>query len=130
MIIKRTLHAVLVILAAIPWTIAVSMGAICLFLVVQADNLWPNATWGNCWSYMGPKWFKQGGYIGVRKAIGVRIFKIGWIPHAIWIKSLSPKSNIEHTTPITRSNSKWLPWRIIYFPFDVKYIDPDQDAEL
>lgn len=123
----RVLHIILVYLAIIPWMLAVTLGVLCLILVMLAEKAWPNATCGNCWSFVGPKWFKHGGYLGIRYADGIRIFGKLRVPHAIWIKSLGT-ADVEHTFPVHRSKAKYLPWRILYFPFLVKTKDSSHDA--
>lgn len=119
-IITRFIHASLIIMASIPWAIACGLLTISLVLVVLADKLWPNATSGNCWSYTAPKWIYKGGYLLIRPADGIRLFKIGIIPHVLWLKSLSDSNDLEHTFPNhERTTSKWLPWKALYFPYSV-----------
>lgn len=98
-------------------------------LVVIADKVWPNATWGNCWSYAGANWYKYGGYLLVRAADTVRLLGIGWIPHAIWVKDIG-NGVLEHTAPIRRGRAKYLSWMIFYFPYEIITEDSDHNAIL
>jgi len=125
---KKIVHALLVIIAAVPWAIAVTCGAVCLALVVIADKVWPNATWGNCWSYAGANWYKHGGYLLVRAADTVRLMGIGWIPHALWVKELNDEVKLEHTAPLRRGHARYFPWMIFYFPYEIKPIEEPHDA--
>ncbi len=116
-VLVRSLHAALVVLACIPWLIATTLLAVAVLLVIWADKVWPEADWGNCWSFLGPKWAKYGGYIGIRAASDIKFLKIFIIPHAIWIRHLGTDSSVIQAAPKSRSQSKWLPWRVFYFPF-------------
>lgn len=116
--IRRFLHAVLILLAVVPWAFGCLLFSLALLLTILADRLWPNADHGNCWSFVGPRWAKHGGYLLIRPADGVRVFGKGIIPHVIWLKSL-PKEGVvlEQTFPLFRSKSRWLPWRTLYFKY-------------
>ncbi|MBK8772736.1 MAG: hypothetical protein IPM06_20230 [Rhizobiales bacterium] len=116
---RRTVHAVLVLLAVIPWVIGLAGFGVALLLVLLADWAWPKATWGNCWSFVGPRWFKHGGYICARPADGVRLLGKFWIPHAFWMPEIGADASIQQTVPDHRSNAQWLPWRVLYFPYRV-----------
>lgn len=117
---KKLLHALLVIGAAVPWTI----GMFALFLsslgALAADKVWPNATKGNCWSYAWPKWLKQGGYIDIRPAEGQRILGVFFLPHVIWMPEWPEGIPIKHAQPIKRHHSRWIPWYTLYYDFEVK----------
>jgi hypothetical protein len=39
-------------------------------------------TFGNCWTYAIPKWWRDGGYIVVRRSGFMRV------PHVLWVRSL------------------------------------------
>lgn len=92
-----------------------------LILVMAADRLWPNATWGNCWSYCVPNWIENGGYLVVRPADGVRILRFVWVPHVFWMPHIGTGNTVVQTTPMDRSRAKWLPWFTIYFPYRVTH---------
>ncbi len=126
---RKILHAVLVEVAIIPWIVAVNCAVLCLILVMLADKAWPNATSGNCWSYVGPKWFKHGGYLLIRYADDVRLFGRLRIPHAIWLKILGT-AETEQTVPTNRSKAKKLPWRTLYFPYLVRSKERPHNAVL
>lgn len=116
---RRVLHATLVLLAVVPFAIGLAGFGVALLLVLLADFAWPKATWGNCWSFVGPRWFKHGGYLVVRPADGVRIAGSGWVPHAMWMPEIGTDASIVQTFPESRSGAQWLPWRVIYFPYRV-----------
>ncbi len=124
---RRVLHIILVCMAAPVWTLGVLIATLCLILVMLADKVWPEATWGNCWSFVGPRWFKQGGYLVIRYADDVRIFGKIRIPHALWMKSIN-NADIEHIAPIHRSKSTVVPWRTIYFPFLIRNVERPHNA--
>jgi hypothetical protein len=117
----RALHALLVVLAFFPWALGCISFGLALLFTLAADWLWPDATHGNCWTYVGPRWFKHGGYILIRAADDVRVLGRGFIPHAIWVKRWPMDAEVEQTLPIKRTGARWLPWRTLYFPFKVRH---------
>lgn len=127
---RRAVHALIIILAVIPWFIGLLGFGLALLLVLLADRVWPDATMGNCWSFVGPRWFRHGGYILIRPADNVRVLNIGWIPHAIWVKSLSDGVELEQTHPDNRTAAKWIPWRTVYFPFKVLHRERPHPAKI
>jgi hypothetical protein len=118
--VKKLAHAILVIGAAIPW----AAGMFALFLstlcVLAADKVWPNANKGNCWSFAGPLWWKNGGYLSVRPADGQKILGLFTIPHAIWMPEWPEGTPIKQTHPVRRHKSKWFPFYTVYFEYEVK----------
>lgn len=116
---RRILHAILILLAALPFAVGVTFFAIAAVLVIWADKLWPDADCGNCWSFVAPKWIKHGGYIVNRAADGVTVSGHGLIPHAMWMPEISPDAVILQTHPVRRKTGKWFPWFTLYFPFKV-----------
>lgn len=130
---KRPLHALLVVGAFVPWAFGCACFAVALWLTVLADKLWPAADHGNCWSYAGPRWWRWGGYILVRPADDVRVMGRGFIPHAIWVKTMPSDASeleVEQTRPLHRSKAKWMPWRTLYFPFAVLRKERPHNAEV
>lgn len=117
---RRALHATLVLLAVIPWSLGVLLFGVALLLVLLADKVWPNANWGNCWSYCGPKWVKEGGYLVGRPADNVRFLGRFWIPHVFWMPEIGDGNTVLQTFPVKRSKAKWLPLGTTYFEFIVR----------
>jgi hypothetical protein len=120
----RILHALLV-LAAVPlWAVAMLLLSIALGLVVLADKVWPDANWGNCWSFAGAKWARHGGYLQVRWADfpqpGSRV-----IPHGQWVYRLHPNTGIQHTEPVRRAHRLRDVWKTLYF--ELRVLDTDRD---
>lgn len=116
---RRVAHAVLVTAAAPPYLIAYLLLVLCAGLVVVAEHVLPHARVGNCWSYVGPRWLKYGGYIAIRAARGVSLSGSLLVPHAIWIRELPPGTDMRQTVPLNRRKSRWFPWFVAYFPFKV-----------
>ena len=119
-LLRASIHAALVLLAVVPWIVGLLGFGAALLLVLAADWVWPDANRGNCWSFVGPRWVKHGGYIVVRPADGVRVLGRFWVPHAFWMPKIGMDNVILQTHPATRSRSKWLPWRTLYFEFRVR----------
>ncbi len=117
---RHALHAIVCLLAAIPWALGVMLFSCALLLTILADRIWPNATWGNCWTQAGPRWWRHGGYLLVRSADGQKVLGIGGIPHAAWVHTL-PDSGIGllQTKPKHRRKSRFLPWYTLYFELDL-----------
>jgi hypothetical protein len=118
---RHAIHAAVCIIAFFPWLFGVVSFGCALALTILADKIWPNASWGNCWTYSGPRWHKHGGYVLIRPADGIRIPVIGSIPHAIWVPKLCECTVTRHTAPINRHSGKWFAWiYTVYFKFRVK----------
>lgn len=129
---RRALHALIVVAAFFPWCLGVALFGAALWLTLIADRLWPEADHGNCWSFVGPRWFRHGGYIGVRLADDVRVAGKPVIPHAIWVTALpeaAPGLSLQQTKPIKRSRNRWFPWRVVYFPFTVSRHERPHNAD-
>ena len=128
--VKQGLHFFLVAICAPPlWFVGFTCLAGALVCVLWADKLWPNATWGNCWSYTGPRWWKRGGYIGVRASDGVKMLWGGIIPHALWIRKLFPTPVIEQSAPVNRKVGNWLLFRGgLYFKFAISNEESPHNA--
>lgn len=107
----RTVHLVLVLLALLPWALGMLAFSAALGLVLVADQVWPGATWGNCWSFAGPRWARDGGYLALRWTPGTRIL------HALWIHRLPVETGLLQTEPVRRHKG----WRAVlsspYFPY-------------
>lgn len=108
---RLALHAGLVILAALPWAIGCLGYWAAMWLTVWADRVWPDATHGNCWSFVGPKWLKEGGYVVVRWAHP----PMGRIPHSIWMRNIPEGAEIQQTEPVRRARRWWQAHRTLYF---------------
>jgi hypothetical protein len=120
--VKKAAHAALVVLAFLPWLVGCIGFGLALALVLLADRIWPNAKHGNCWSYVGPRWWRHGGYLLIRWASGMSI------PHAAWVRTLSDGNELEQTVPLERVTSWALWWRTVYFPFRVTTKEKPQNA--
>jgi hypothetical protein len=119
----KALHAILVVVAFVPWLIGcIGFGA-ALALVLLADRIWPGATRGNCWSYVGPRWWRRGGYLLIRWAAGWPM-----IPHAAWVRELSADNALEQTVPLERVTRWSLWWKTLYFPFRVSSVEQPRNA--
>ncbi len=123
----RALHAVLLLLSMVPILLAWVLLAIGLFGLVLADKLWPAADRGNCWSFAAPRWWRHGGYLGMRSADGVRLCGFGLVPHVVHVDAFGDGSRISHTLPTNRYSGRWLLWRKLYFRFTV--VDSDKRGE-
>ena len=121
----RALHALLVVLAFVPWALGCLGFGLALLLVLAADWLWPNATHGNCWSFVGPLWARYGGYIVVRMADDVTIIGRRFIPHALWLEKWPSDVAMQQTMPLKRSRN---PLRTLYFQFKVRRSERPHDS--
>ena len=120
---KRFIHAVLCLLAFVPWAAAMVLLTLCGVLVVWADKVWPEADWGNCWTKAGPLWWKNGGYLCVRPADGQKLFGLFSVPHAIWMPTWPEGTDVRQTHPLHRRFSALLPWYTIYFKLKVLHTE-------
>lgn len=127
-LVKRIGHFIFVVGASIPWLVGVIFFWLALLMVIAADKLWPNADMGNCWSFVGPKWAKYGGYMLVRPADGVRAIGFGKVPHVIWVKKLTADVLLQQSAPLDRYTGKWLLWRKFYFKHNIIDTENSHDA--
>ena len=115
----RPLHFIVCMLAAVPWAIAMTAFSISAVLVLLADRIWPTAHWGNCWTFVGPKWLRDGGYMCIRASDGQKFLGVFPVPHAIWVKHIEVATDIQQTHPIKRFQNRVLPIYTLYFPYRV-----------
>jgi hypothetical protein len=114
-------HAVLVLIAVLPWLISCLSFALALWLVGIADKTLPNANIGNCWSFVGPLWRRKGGYMAIRPARGFR-----FIPHALWVPKIPPELPVQQTVPIERATKLKDIWKTVYFKYKVVYTEKEK----
>lgn len=120
---RAALHLTFCVLAAVPLLFANFALTLALWLYVLADKVLPGAARGNCWSFVAPKVWHQGGHLVIRPAIGVRLLWVGMVQHVGWAKRLH--GDIEQTEPVDRYQGSALLWRWVYFDFAVR----GQDSE-
>jgi hypothetical protein len=117
---RRAAHAALCVAAFVPWLLGALGFGCALLLALLADRVWPNATWGNCWTQTGPRWWRHGGYLLIRWADGQQIGGVGGVPHAIWVHTLPDDGiGLLQTKPLRRRSTRILPWYTLYFELDV-----------
>lgn len=116
---RFVIHALIGVLAFALFALGVSVLMLALGLTLVADRVWPNATWGNCWMFVGPRLVKHGGAFLVQAADGPRFLKIFPVPHALMVHHLGADSRVEQTVPLKRTKAQWFPWRAVYFPHRV-----------
>ena len=126
---RHALHAAICIAAFFPWLLGVLLFGGALLLTLLADRVMPRASWGNCWTYVGPRWHRQGGYVMVCMAPSPRLFGRRIIPHAIWCRSSHPELAVEQTAPVRRVRRFRDAWQAVYFRFTVKHTEPYQRNE-
>ena len=117
---RRFLHALLVLLAVVPWLAGCLLFGCALLLTMAAHKLEPQARWGNCWSFVAPRWIRRGGYIAVRLSGRPRIFGRRFIPHAMWLASILPGTELEQTEPDHRITRLRDVWQVLYFRFHIR----------
>jgi hypothetical protein len=122
--VRHALHAAICIAAVVPWLFGVLAFGAALMLTLLADKTMPDAVWGNCWTFVGPRWFKRGGYFMVCMAPSPRLFGRRIIPHAIWVRASHAELDVEQTAPVHRVKRFKDAWRTLYFKFVVKRREP------
>lgn len=125
---RKFIHAFLVYCSVVPWIFGCLLFWMALGLTILAHKTLPEVTKGNCWTFVGPRWYKRGGYILIRWADDVRVSKYLRIPHAIWVTHISPETKLFQTVPLERSKNKWLPWKTLYFKYKIKTTENSRDA--
>lgn len=120
---RRLAHAIIVVMAALPWLVSCIFFSMSAALVVLADRILPNARHGNCWSFAVPRWWHSGGYLLIRWANGMPI------PHVAWVRKLSDQNSLEQTAPLNRVRSVAMIWKALYFPFRVTTVEKPQNAK-
>ena len=113
---RRIIHFILSMLGFVSWGTANVLYSFCVGLSVIAVHVCPNSEWGNCWSYVLPKWWNDGGYLVIRRAQGNMFLGFLPLPHVIWARKLTlDRNDVEHFSPVQRKHTKWLPWYAVYF---------------
>lgn len=122
---RRLTHFSLSMMGFVLWGIGNVFYSACVGLAVLAEYACPNSEWGNCWSYVLPKWWKDGGYLLIRRAYGNMVLGFLPLPHVILARKLnSEKAEVEQFYPVDRKKTKWLPWHAVYFRGCVGHGDP------
>jgi hypothetical protein len=120
---RSALHFLLCVLAAAPLLLANFALTLALWLYVLADRVLPGATRGNCWSYVAPLVWREGGHLMMRPAHGVRLLWLGIVQHVSWARTVD--GHIEQTEPVERYKGPALLWRWVYFDFGVRGHDTE-----
>lgn len=116
---RFAIHAFIGVVAFALFDLGVSVLMLALGLTLVADKVWPNATLGNCWLFVGPRLVRYGGAFLVQAADGPRFLKMFPVPHALMVHHLGTDSRVEQTVPLKRTKAQWFPWPVVYFPFRV-----------
>ena len=128
---RQFAHFITIFIAAILWAFGCIGYALAFLFTYIADKLQPNTKYGNCWSYVGPKWVKHGGYLFVRPADGQRFLK--WLPvlHVGWVKNLDPRCvEIEQYAPIERKQGRFMPWHVFYYKGEIKRTETPHPSKM
>ena len=113
---KRILIGALLLLGLIPWLVAMPCLWLCTWAARIGHRIDPDLMYGNCWTYALPRFAQHGGYLMVRPAVGVKLFRWLSVPHVIWIKRLPADGvEMEMFEPRQRQAATWLPWRTIWY---------------
>lgn len=118
---KFLLHRLLLVVAMIPLLLAFGLLLAFAGLAIAADRVLPRATWGNCWTFAVPMWFKHGGYMSLRRSDDIALFGHIGIPHAAWQSSLN--GDLRMTSPVTRVANLFLPIHTLLFEYEIWHGD-------
>lgn len=124
---RRAGHLLLVLAAFCPWLVCLLLAYPVIGLLLLAHKVWPDADTGNCWTYAVPRWANEGGYIAIRPAGGVRLFRWLRVPHAIWLRNLGSDAELAQTHPTLRVMARFMPWHVVYFRFYVSAEEKRRD---
>ena|SRR5512139_1589848 len=117
---RRFGHFMLVTMGIVPWLAAMLCMSVATLFAVLAYKVDPRAQRGNCWSYALPRWALRGGYLLVRLTDRPRIFGKRFIPHAIWMRSLHPETELRQTDPLHRKfKAHQVLWHVWYFRYRI-----------
>ena len=97
-------------------SVILTLSCLVIYLTVLADKVWPNAQYGNCWTYTLPRWKKYGGYLLIRSSDGVRFLDTFPVPHVIWVQSLDTAGSVlSQFHPEVRQSVRLLPCFTAYY---------------
>lgn len=124
-IVKHTGHFLGVTTATLIWFVSMGIMVVALGLVVLADWLWPDANYGNCWSFAVPRWWRSGGSLQMREADDVKFFgRRARVPHVNWVHRMPADVGVHRTEPIERYRGSWLILRnFFYFKFRIEHVE-------
>jgi hypothetical protein len=118
--IRFSLHATICMVAILPWLIGVFGFYIALWFGILADKVWPNATWGNCWTHAGPLWHRRGGYLCIRWADSQLILGRWRIPHSFHIDTFpEDKVGLTQAVPTYPKQFRLYPYYVLYHHIEV-----------
>lgn len=131
--IRRVLHFALASAGVVVWGVGNLFYVLAILCAEAMERVEPNSQFGNCWSFALTRWRKHGGYLMVRAADGLppvrnRFLKVFPVPHAIWVKHLDRRTEIEMFLPEKRYAAEWFPWRTAYYKGWVRFKDSPHDA--
>ena len=124
----KFLHLPLILASVFFWSIAMFFMLITIGFSLLMLKLYPDSLEGNCWSYALPRWIKHGGYLAVGPAAGQRFLNYFFIPHVIWVKKMSPETELEQLVPIRRKSRSFIPYYTLFFKGKVNVVEKSQDA--
>lgn len=125
---KRAVHAVLVLSMSAPLLVIYVSSVVAIALALLAHRVWPDANRGTCWSYALPRWWREGGYLAVRPALGVRMFGAGMVPHAIHVRDLGA-CQVSQTVPVRRYHGTLAVLRTWYFAYYIATTEPSKRGQ-
>jgi hypothetical protein len=99
--------------------------ALCAGIGWLADKAWPDATWGNCFSYSLHRWCQRRGVLALTFVEDARLLWIFPVIHATLTPGVHRRAAIEMTSPVDRKRTRWLPWWAWYFHFKVIKREPE-----
>src|SRR5574337_685941 len=100
---RRAIYIFLLIFGIPFWVVAVTLLTFVAWLCVVGYELWPDADYGNCWTYALRMYAVYGGYVCIRNAHGrVKFLKVFPVPHIIWANTLPPDIEVQQFVPDNR----------------------------
>lgn len=112
---KRITHSAMFVVGFLAWIAGTALYATAMGLAVLGDMLISTNTFGNCWTHALTRYKARGGYLIVRPADDVRLFRRWTIPHVMWCRVLPHDIQVEQFVPNDRSKNKWFPWRVVWY---------------
>lgn len=89
---------------------------------------WPDRTHSNCWTHALPLLSSRGGYLLVRWADDIRLFKRWRVPHCMWAPHLPDGMTVESYAPFRRVAAHWFPLHAVWFTGHIKTLDDSPQA--
>lgn len=119
---RKLIRDFVVLVSAIPWTIAYWCMVLVVLGALLAERLDPTARRGNCWSFGLPRLVRTGGYLAIKLLDDTRVLGVP-VPHCIHVVELPEGTELTQTRPVKRRPGRFIPWWTYLFDYKLTHLE-------